>query len=485
MLVLFETAAGYSLWRVDNEGALSKEDLCSAYSNAKQASKIISLQAHSTFSKTSESVEAMQSLQNSEVHQTLNDFLKTNIVSKGIKEQLQVSDANLAHAIKDVLGIECVASSGQNVPEIFRLIRSQIENLLPAISEDACRSLELGVSHELSSKILKFSPSKVDSMIVHSVQLQEELDKELNNYGMRVREWYGWHFPELKNITTDNDIYAKIVRYVGRRDQFEERREELDKLLNADQVDETLKIAQRSIGTELSDADLTCIQALCDQVIELTKFRNEIEEYIRTRMLAIAPNLTELVGDKIGSRLIAHAGSLQQLAKLASSTVQVYGAEKALFKALKEGKDTPKYGYIYHAKLVTSAEAAKYPKLKGQIARALAAKISLSSRVDNYTDEPTLTIGTQDREYIENRIHQRQGQNVKFNISRAKVKEQESATAVTRAEQGDALNEVKEQAPAYKEQADFQISEEQAPKKKHRKHRKHTSEEAPAEAAAE
>ncbi|EAY11842.1 SnoRNA binding domain containing protein [Trichomonas vaginalis G3] len=481
MLVLFETAAGYTLWRVDNEGVLSKDDLCAAFSNPKQASKVVSLQAFEPFTKTSESVEAMQKLMNSEVDDSLSNFLKTNIVSKGIKDQLQVSDANLAHAIKDVLGIECVASSGQAVPEIFRLIRSQIEHLIPAVSEDTFRQLELGVSHELSSKILKFSPSKVDSMIVHSVNLLEELDKELNNYGMRVREWYGWHFPELKNVTSDNFIYANIVLKVGRREKVVECKEELDKLLNAEQSEEVVRIAQRSIGTELSDADLACIQALCEQVIELTGFRNEIADYVRVRMMAIAPNLTELVGETVGSRLIAHAGSLQQLAKLASSTVQVYGAEKALFRAIKEHKPTPKYGYIYHAKLVTSAEAAKYPKLKGQIARSLASKISLSSRVDNYTDEPSLTIGVQDREYIENRIHQRQGQNVKFAMSRAKIKEQESMTAAARAEKGDALQQVEEQAPAYKEQADFQINEEAAPKKKHRKHRKHAAEEAAAE----
>ena len=461
MLVLFETAAGYTLWRVNNTGILEKEDICSSFPNPEDAQKYLSLISFEPFTKTIESVEAMKSLQNSELTTSLNSFLKENILNVGIKEKLTVSDTNLARLIQESLGIECISSPNQKVPEIFRFIRQNLTNLIPSISPETFRALELGVSHELSAQVLKFSPSKVDSMIVHSVGLLEELDKELNNYGMRVREWYGWHFPELKNITTDNLLYSQIVLRIGRRDGIENSN--LEDILTPPLIEEIKKISQRSIGTVLSDSDLDCIKSLCIQVIELTGFRNQIVDYIRVRMQAIAPNLTELVGETVGSRLIAHAGSLQSLAKLASSTVQIYGAEKALFRALKEDKKTPKYGYIFHAQLVSHATQ----NFKGQTARSLAAKISLSSRVDSYSEEPNLSIGKSDRERLENQLRSKEGQKVKFEISRAKNMDKPLITRID----SNPVNEISkvDTNPNYKVQNDFQLDINETLKKKKKK----------------
>lgn len=102
------------------------------------------------------------------------------------------------------------------------------------------------------------------------------------------------------------------------------------------------------MGTEISESDIQHIHALCDQVIAISAYRAQLAEYLRNRMNAVAPNLTALVGDLVGARLIAHAGSLLSLAKFPASTVQILGAEKALFRALKTKHDTPKYGLIYH-----------------------------------------------------------------------------------------------------------------------------------------
>ena len=118
-------------------------------------------------------------------------------------------------------------------------------------------------------------------------------------------------------------------------------------------LEATLKAAAEiSMGTEISDSDITHINALCDQVISISAYRNQLWEYLRNRMNAIAPNLTALVGELVGARLISHAGSLLSLAKHPASTVQILGAEKALFRALKTKHDTPKYGLIYHVSLV-------------------------------------------------------------------------------------------------------------------------------------
>merc|ERR1712226_1835691 len=155
---------------------------------------------------------------------------------------------------------------------------------------------------------------------------------------------------------------------------------------------EVKQAAETSMGTEITDEDLSNIMTLCERVIELTEYRASLAEYLKLRMSAIAPNLTHMVGELVGARLISQAGSLMNLAKHPSSTVQILGAEKALFRALKTKKQTPKYGLIYHASLVGQSA----PNLKGKISRVLAAKLSLCCRVD--------VLGNEFKEYVEKRL---------------------------------------------------------------------------------
>merc|ERR1711916_210174 len=123
-------------------------------------------------------------------------------------------------------------------------------------------------------------------------------------------------------------------------------------------------------------------------------YRDQLFEYLKHRMQAIAPNLTCLVGELVGARLIAHAGSLINLAKHPASTVQILGAEKALFRAIKTRAQTPKYGLIYHASLIGQAST----KFKGKI-----------SRVDALGDDDTAQIGEQARAQVEARLRQLEG----------------------------------------------------------------------------
>ena len=138
----------------------------------------------------------------------------------------------------------------------------------------------------------------------------------------------------------------------------------MSQILEDENVETALKeAAEVSMGTEISDIDVINIQSLAEQVLSMTEYRAQLFEYLKNRMNAIAPNLTILVGELVGARLISHAGSLMNLAKAPASTVQILGAEKALFRALKTKHDTPKYGLIYHASLIGQAA----PKHKGKI----------------------------------------------------------------------------------------------------------------------
>ena len=277
--------------------------------------------------------------------------------------------------------------------------------------------MSLGLSHSLSRHKLKFSPDKVDTMIVQAIALLDDLDKELNTYAMRVKEWYGWHFPEMGRIVNDNLAYARVILSMGMRTSA--AKSDLAEIL-PEEIEAAVKAAAEiSMGTEITNEDLENIQALAEQVVSFTEYRQQLSGYLSARMGAIAPNLTALVGDLVGARLIAHAGSLMNLAKSPASTIQILGAEKALFRALKTKHDTPKYGLIYHASLIGQATG----KNKGKIARMLATKAALGLRVDALadwsaegegkgdlvTEEEKSAIGVDNRLKIERRLASLEG----------------------------------------------------------------------------
>lgn len=215
---------------------------------------------------------------------------------------------------------------------------------------------------------------------------------------MRVREWYGLHFPELGKIVTDNMMFVRLVKKVGY--SYNMATAKLDEILPEELVEEVRDAAIVTMGSSISESDLEHIRHLCEQVESLSSYRETLFSYIKNRMNAIAPNLSVLVGELVGARLIAHAGSLMNLAKHPASTVQILGAEKALFRALKTKHDTPKYGLLYHASLVGQASN----KQKGKVSRMLANKASLSIRVDALGDEEGPSIGLEDRAKLEARL---------------------------------------------------------------------------------
>merc|ERR1719225_1578918 len=114
----------------------------------------------------------------------------------------------------------------------------------------------------------------------------------------------------------------------------------------------------------------------------------------------VAPNLAALIGDTVGARLISHAGSLTNLAKYPASTVQILGAEKALFRALKKKGNTPKYGLIFHSSFIGRAAA----KNKGRISRFLANKCTIASRIDCFSEQSNNIFGSKLKEQVEDRL---------------------------------------------------------------------------------
>ncbi|CRG99639.1 nucleolar protein 5, putative [Plasmodium relictum] len=420
MLILVETAAGYGLFKVENSKLIESDvkDIEKCFISAEEARKNVSLYSFSKFKKFQNAFDETNSLMESKLGKGLKKFLKKNIVKSNLNESLALCDKALGGLIKKKYNINVTYTN--STQEIIRGIRTHIYDLLVGVKEEDSKLLKLSLSHSLNRFKLKFSADKVDVMIVQAVGLLEDLDKEINVFSMRLKEWYGWHFPELGKIITDNKIYAKCVKIIGFRSNaknvnlLEETTEEIQK--------EIKQLAEISMGTEIEEDDLNCINELADRLLELTDYRESLAMYLKYRMNSIAPNLTYLVGDLIGAKLIARAGSLISLAKHPSSTLQILGSEKALFRALKTKSKTPKYGLIYHATIVGQTS----PKLKGKISRSLAAKLSLCTRVDalgNFV-EPSIAITCKSDlekrlEYITNNLQK------KMNTSGSKAQYQQ------------------------------------------------------------
>ncbi|CAH1391198.1 unnamed protein product [Nezara viridula] len=415
MLVLFETPGGYAIFKLLDEKKLSKtDDLYKDFETPEGANQILKLKHFEKFFDTTEALASTTAAIEGKIGKTLKKALKK--VFKEAQEQILIADAKLGNAVKDKFDVPVVSSSP--VQELMRCIRSQTESLLSGLPKKEFTAMALGLAHSLSRYKLKFSPDKVDVMIVQAIGLLDDLDKELNNYIMRCREWYGWHFPELGKIITDNLAFVKIVKLVGTRENVIST--DLSDILTEEIEQQVKEAAEISMGTEISEDDIMNIQALCEQVIEMTQYRTQLAEYLKSRMFAVAPNLSVLLGEVIGARLIAHSGSLVNLAKQPASTLQIAGAEKALFRALKTQKNTPKYGLIYTSNIVAGASI----KNRGKISRTLAAKASLASRVDALGDDVSgnTDLGLEIRAKIERHLKSLEEGNLRRLSGTAKTK---------------------------------------------------------------
>lgn len=283
------------------------------------------------------------------VNEYLHSLLELNIPkpSKKTTVVLAVSDSALASSIKAELKIPCDVSD--EAQEIIRGIRLHASKLLKGLQSDDLIKAQLGLGHSYSRAKLKFNVNRIDNMIIQAIALLDQLDKDVNLFSMRIREWYGYHFPELVKLVPDNQQYASVAQFIGDKDTLnEEKLPDLAALLGDDTTiaQNILDAARGSMGSSLSEIDMLNINAFAGRVVSLSEYRKSLISYLSEKMNLVAPSLTALLGERVGARLISHAGSLTNLSKYPASTVQILGAEKALFRALKTKGNTPKVRLI-------------------------------------------------------------------------------------------------------------------------------------------
>merc|ERR1712173_162792 len=202
--------------------------------------------------------------------------------------------------------------------------------------------------------------------------------------------------------------FAKCVKLLKNRKEMLEKSNEADIISSLEEIvmdsakaEAVYDASKMSMGMDVSPVDLLNIDMFATRVIALADYRKMVSSYLQDKMALVAPNLATLIGDTVGARLISHAGSLTNLAKYPASTVQILGAEKALFRALKTKGNTPKYGLIFHSSFIGRAAQ----KNKGRISRYLANKASIASRLDCFSEEPNAIVGNVLRQQVEDRLN--------------------------------------------------------------------------------
>ncbi|KAL2014113.1 hypothetical protein VTN00DRAFT_1638 [Thermoascus crustaceus] len=409
--LLFEGPMGYSIFKVvhqaDTVGNRLKEVQDSVQDLAKFG-KMVELTSFLPFENNKQALSEINDISEGVASETLISFLELNLPKPGKKKKkvvLGVSDKALAGSIKAAFPfVDCeTGDTSEVVQDMLRGIRLHATKLMKQLREGDIDTAQLGLGHAYSRAKVKFSVQRDDNHIIQAIAILDQLDKAINTFSMRVREWYSWHFPELIKIVSENQKYAKVALFVkNKKSLTEESLHDLAALVDDDEgvAKNIIDAARHSMGQDISETDMENVISFAQRVVSLGNYRKSLHSYLVSKMNVVAPNLAALIGEIVGARLISHAGSLTNLSKYPASTVQILGAEKALFRALKTKGNTPKYGLLFHSSFIGRAG----PKNKGRISRFLANKCSIASRIDNFSETPSTKFGDVLRKQVEERL---------------------------------------------------------------------------------
>lgn len=406
LYLLYESSSGYGLFHANglDEIGQNTEGVRNSVLDLNRFGRVVQLSAFQPFESALDALNQCNSVSEGIMTDELRNFLELSLpkVKEGKKPKfsLGVAEPKIGSHILESTKIPC--QSNEFVLELLRGVRLHFDRFIKDLKPGDLEKAQLGLGHSYSRAKVKFNVNRVDNMIIQAIFLLDTLDKDINSFSMRVREWYSWHFPELVKIVNDNYLYAKVAKLIEDKSKLSDEHIPAltDVLGDEDKAKEVVEAGKASMGQDLSVIDLINVQQFAQRVMDLSEYRKKLYEYLVTKMTDIAPNLTSLIGEVVAARLISHAGSLTNLAKCPSSTLQILGAEKALFRALKTRGNTPKYGLIFHSSYIGRAST----RNKGRIARYLANKCSIASRIDCFAERNTTVFGEKLREQVEERL---------------------------------------------------------------------------------
>ncbi|MDX1798611.1 MAG: C/D box methylation guide ribonucleoprotein complex aNOP56 subunit [Candidatus Lokiarchaeia archaeon] len=325
-------------------------------------------------------IEFYNALDNNAVQKIFEDFL-LELKTAGFDE-LIFDNIKLESLISEKLGYKTIFESNSLELKNFRL---NLENQLKTVGINKTSKEILSqykeISEQLTRKKISDASGHSDNIVIQIITVLDVIKKSISLFSSHLREWYGLHFPELTDkIIEDNIILANLIAYLGSRENFSFENIKNKVELKERKIKALEKYALESMGANF---DLSMIQNYADQIISLDNYRLELENYLGEIMEVFAPNINHLIGPLIGAKLIAKAGSLQKLAYMPASRIQLLGAEKALYRFLKTGEKRPKHGLIFQWNQIRSAK----PWIRGKISRVIAGKIGVAAKLDFFNGE--------------------------------------------------------------------------------------------------
>ncbi len=351
------------------------------------------------FDKNAEKVaDKMGRIQNGEF---IKDYEKmmTKLADKDISEVI-IEDKRIGKAIREKYEFKVTEKFSSKVGEIFRSKLPDLAVELGFVSNiEEYFSWLNSVGIFLARRKIKKESEKRDKLIAQAIEALDDIDKTLNLFSNRIREWYGLHFPELNRLISSHQTFAQLISKIGLKEKFNLENIIEVSVLQKNKAEEIVQEVKSSMGAKINEEDIRPISIFANVINDLFQIRRTIEEYIDEAMTEIGPNIKGLVGSMLGARLIRLAGGIYELARFPASTVQVLGAEKALFRSLKDGSNPPKHGIIYQ-----HPEIHRSPRWqRGKIARAVSGKLSIAARVDAFSGE---YIADELKEDLETKINQ-------------------------------------------------------------------------------
>ncbi len=342
-----------------------------------------------------EAAKRLSRLQRGEIVSELSQLLET-LRQKGYSD-FYFEDRGLALSVERNLHLATKVTEKDKAIENLRDNLGELAVELKRFeSQQAFREYAHNLTVAMAEEAVARETQRRDLHAIQVIRALDDIDKTLNLFSGRIREWYGLHFPELDRLVDKHETYTRLVSDLVVRESYT-----ADKLesqgLPPDKARVISEKAKRSIGFAAATSDLELLKFLSKQTLELYRCRGVAEEHLTSLMEQVAPNMTSILGPLLSARLMSIAGSLDRLAKMPSSTIQVLGAEKALFRSLKTGSRPPKHGIIFQHQSIHTA-----PKWqRGKIARALSSKLSIAARIDAFGGE---FIGDKLKMQLEKRI---------------------------------------------------------------------------------
>jgi nucleolar protein 56 len=339
--------------------------------------------------KADEAAEKLKGLQSGVAIPGLNEFIQS--LNKASFDTLVTETDLLAKALKSTATMPVRVEAGTATVTQFReklatdwkgrtkWLKQQKLDVEPIEDVEEYQRFIRQVTVELARGAVTAATAKRDLYAVQAVRAIDDIDKTINLFAGRIREWYGLHFPELDRLVEKNDTYARLVADLGLRSNFTE--ENLGKEgIPSERISQIASSARKSMGANFPEEDLEWLRSFCNDTLELARFREKAETYVDEVMKQAAPNTTTMLGPLLTARLMSIAGGLMNLAKMPASTMQILGAEKALFRSLKTGARPPKHGVIFQYASIHNSPRWQ----RGKIARALSGKLAIAARVDAF-----------------------------------------------------------------------------------------------------